>query len=188
MSRNTIFETIRAAKPDRAFNAEQVRNIDYLLDQLSVPRDNQRRVSDALIGVLKGFEGVRLTAYPDPATNGDPWTIGVGHTGPDVRKGLTITATRADELLRADLAKFETGVEALAPKTTQGQFDALVSLAFNIGLGNLGSSTLIKLHNAGDYAGAAEQFGRWNKAAGKVMAGLTRRRAAEAQIYKGGPA
>ena len=188
MSRGAIFDAIRAVRTDKRFNVGEVVAIDALLDQLAVPRDNQRRVSSAMIGILKGLEGVRLTAYPDPATGGDPWTIGVGHTGPDVHPGLTITPERCDELLRADLAKFETGVEAAAPKTTQGQFDALVSIAFNVGLGALHGSTLLKLHNQGKYAAAALEFGRWNKANGKVMSGLTRRRMTEAQIYKGGPA
>ena len=98
---------------------------------------------------------------------------------------MTITPAESTRLLRADLAKFEAGVNALAPVTTQGQFDALVSFAFNVGLANFKGSTLLKKHNAGDYAGAAAQFPLWNKAAGKVLPGLVKRRAAEAQIYRG---
>jgi len=132
--------------------------------------------------LIRDFEGERLTAYPDPATGGEPWTIGVGHTG-GVKRGDTITKAQSDAFLSADLKRFENAVNRLAPKTTQNQFDALVSFAFNLGEGNLSSSTLLKMHNAGDYAGAAKQFVRWNKAAGKVMAGLTRRREAEAALY-----
>jgi lysozyme len=188
MSRTGLFDAIRPFAPEGRFNPSHVKIIDDLADLFGIPRDNGRTMSDAGVEALKGFEGVVLTAYPDPATNGDPWTIGVGHTGSDVRKGLTITAARATELLRADLARFETAVNRLAPKTTQGQFDALTSFAFNLGERNLASSTLLKMHNAGDYDGAAGQFGKWNKAAGKVMAGLTKRRAAEARMYKGLPA
>lgn len=144
-----------------------------------------RHISDQMIAKIKGFEGEKLAAYPDPGTGAAPWTIGVGHTGPDVRPGMTITAAQSTNLLRADLAKFEAGVAALAPTTTQGQFDALVSFAFNVGLTNLKGSTLLRKHNAGDYAGAADQFALWNKAAGKVLPGLVKRRAAEAQIYRG---
>lgn len=68
--------------------------------------------------------------------------------------------------------------------TTQHQFDAMVSFAYNVGIGNLTKSTLLKLHKAGNYAGAADEFATWNKAAGKVMAGLTKRRAAEAALYR----
>lgn len=132
--------------------------------------------------LIKEFEGLRLDAYPDPATGGEPWTIGVGHTG-GVKKGDRITEAQADAYLVSDLARFEKAVARLAPKTTQNQFDALVSLAFNVGEANLASSTLLKLHNAGDYPGAQAQFARWNRAAGRVMAGLTRRRAAEAALY-----
>ena len=144
-----------------------------------------RQTSEAMIARLKGFQGEKLTSYPDPGTGGAPWTVGVGHAGPDVRPGMTITPAESTRLLRADLAKFEAGVNALAPVTTQGQFDALVSFAFNVGLANFKGSTLLKKHNAGDYAGAAAQFPLWNKAAGKVLPGLVKRRAAEAQIYRG---
>ncbi len=141
--------------------------------------------SAACIKLIKDFEGVRLSAYPDPATGGAPWTIGVGHTGPEVRKGLVWTMAQVDAALASDLVRFTLGVRALIVKatTTQHQFDALVSFAFNCGLANLRSSTLLKKHNAGDHAGAAVEFGKWNKANKKVMVGLTRRRSAEAALY-----
>lgn len=145
----------------------------------------KRVTSPAGRKAIRGFEGDKLTAYPDPATGGAPWTVGVGHTGPEVKRGMVITDAQSAAYLIADLAKFEAGVTGLAPVTTQAQFDALVSLAFNIGLGNLGKSTLIRKHNAGDYDGAARQFVVWNRAAGKVMDGLTRRREAEARMYRG---
>ena len=146
------------------------------------------KVSAAGRKAIAGHEGVRLKAYPDPATGGDPWTIGVGHTSdagpPKVIKGMTITATQCDEILSRDLATFEEAVEdSVGVPLNQNQFDALVSLAFNIGAGAFGRSTLVKKLNAGDYKGAADQFSVWNKAAGKVMKGLVTRRAAEKALF-----
>lgn len=143
--------------------------------------------SKACADLVKQFEGCVLKAYPDPGSGGDPWTIGVGATGPGISKGVVWTQQQADDRLMADLARFGRGVwNAIGEKeTTQNRFDALVSFAFNVGLGNLLSSTLLRKHVAGDYEGAAAQFIRWNRASGKVMAGLTRRRAAEAALYRG---
>ena len=185
--RASLFDALRPFAPHQRFTPAMVTMIDDLADRFGISRDNGRRMSDQGIAVLKDFEGVRLTAYPDPGTGGDPWTIGVGHTGPEVREGMTITASKADELLHKDLARFEAAVNRLAPKTNQAEFDALVSFAFNVGEGNLASSTLLRKHNAGDYDGAAAQFAVWNKAAGKVLPGLIKRRAAEARMYKGLP-
>lgn len=129
----------------------------------------------------------RLDAYPDPGTGGDPWTIGWGSTGPGIRKGTIWTQAQADERFEADVQAFAARVDALLGNdpTTPGQFSAMVSLAYNIGLGNFAGSTLLKLHRAEDFVGAASQFARWNKAAGKVLPGLSRRRAAEADLYRG---
>lgn len=134
--------------------------------------------------IIKDAEGLRLNAYPDPGTGGAPWTIGYGHTGPDVHPGLTITSERATELLAADLARFELAVSSLCPVTTENQFSALVSFAYNLGPGALKGSTLCRLHNEGRYIEAAAQFQRWNKAAGQVLPGLTKRRGAEAALYR----
>ncbi len=134
--------------------------------------------------LIMDFEGVVLKAYPDPATGGDPWTVGVGHTGPEVHPGMVITEAQADKLLSDDLARFEAAVRKLCPITTQSQFDALVSFAFNVGDGNLKTSTLRRLHNEGEFEAAAVQFARWDKANKKVMRGLTKRRAAEAALYR----
>lgn len=135
--------------------------------------------------LIKDFEGVILKVYADPATGGEPWTAGVGHTGPDVKPGMKVTREMADAWLAADLAKFEAVVAKAAPVVAQNQFDAMVSLCFNIGPGNFLKSTLLKKHKAGLYGAAADQFAVWNRAAGKIMAGLTRRRAAEAKLYRG---
>lgn len=133
--------------------------------------------------LIKNFEGCKLEAYPDPATHGEPITIGVGHTG-GVKLGDVITQEQADEYLVNDVAHAANAVnQMVAVSITQGEFDALCSFAFNLGIGNLKNSTLLKKLNSGDIQGAADQFLVWNKAAGKVMAGLTRRREAERTLF-----
>lgn len=135
---------------------------------------------------IKSFEGLELRAYPDPATGDAPYTAGYGHTGSDVNPGMTVTQAMADAWFDKDVEKFESGVSSLLKSpTSQNQFDAMVSLAYNIGLGNFKSSTLLKKHNAKCYQCAAGQFLAWNRAAGKVMNGLTRRRNAERAMYLG---
>lgn len=141
--------------------------------------------SRACFDLIKRFESCRLSAYPDPGSGGDPWTIGWGSTGPDIHRGTVWTQAQCDARLALDVSRFADKVEKLiggAP-TTQHQFDAMVSLAYNIGQGNLASSTLLRKHRAGDHAGAAEEFHKWNKAAGRVLPGLVKRRAAESLLY-----
>ena len=141
-------------------------------------------ISNKGLALIKSFEGCELEAYPDPGTGGDPWTIGFGHTGPEVKPGLVITAEEADSLLERDVARFERCVEkSLSVEVTQEQFDALVCFAYNVGCKNLQDSTLLKYVNQGRFDDAAQQFLRWNKAGGKVLAGLTRRRQAEADLF-----
>jgi lysozyme len=126
-------------------------------------------------------------AYPDPGSGGDPWTIGWGSTGADIKKGVVWTQQQCDDRFTEHLADFAEKVGNLLDgvPTTQKQFDAMVSFAYNVGVGNLAASTLLRKHKAGDFAGAALEFARWNKAAGKVLPGLTRRRAAESALYAG---
>lgn len=107
----------------------------------------------------------------------------MGHTGPDVKPGQTITRERSQAILASDLLRFERAVNRLGGRMNQGQFDALVSFAFNVGEEALKSSTLLKKHLAGDHDGAGREFARWNKAGGKVLAGLVKRRAAETALY-----
>lgn len=136
-------------------------------------------------------EGVRLTAYRDSV---GILTIGCGHTSaagpPKVAAGLTITRAQCDEILSRDLGQFEAAVaRAVKVPLNQAEFDALVSLAFNIGGGAFARSTVVRKLNAGDRAGAANAFLAWNKAAGRVLSGLTARRSAErAQFLAAGPA
>lgn len=144
------------------------------------------------IALIKRFEGLAklmpdgsVHAYPDPGTGGKPYTIGFGATGPDIGPNTVWTQAQCETRLKFDLSRFERDVEHLAPHTSQDQFDALVSFTFNCGTANLKSSTLLRKHNAGDYAGAAAEFGKWTRAAGRVLPGLVRRRAAEAALYRG---
>ena len=138
--------------------------------------------------LIKLAEGLRLRAYRCPAGK---WTIGYGDTGPNVRPGLTITEAEAEERLAHRLAwEFEPGVaQLLAVPVTGNQFSALVCFAYNTGLQALAESTLLRKLNAGDYAGAAAEFPRWNKkrdeATGRMVPvpGLTTRRAAERELF-----
>ncbi|MBR8151667.1 lysozyme [Burkholderia vietnamiensis] len=156
----------------------------------------QQRLSPAGCNLIEDFESDRLVAYPDPATGGAPWTIGRGHTGPDVYKGLTITQAVSDMLFAQDIrTRGEDIINGLDLELTQNQFDALVSFVFNIGPGKPGvkdglvylrsggPSTLLRLLRAKNFAGAADQFPLWNKGNGKPMAGLTRRRLAERALF-----
>lgn len=142
-----------------------------------------REINEAGIQLIKQFEGLRLEAYPDPGTGGEPWTIGYGHTG-GVKKGQKISEQEADELLKQDLKRFEDGVNNLVRYPINiNQFSALVSLSYNVGLANLKSSTLLAMVNVGKLEEAALQFPRWNKAAGKILPGLVKRRKAEQDLF-----
>lgn len=140
----------------------------------------RRQINRAGWELIKRFEGCKLTAYTCPAGR---LTIGYGSTGPHVKPGMRITAEQADALLQADLRRFEDYVAEHCGKTTDNQFAALVSFCFNVGEGNLRTSTLRRLHLAGDYAGAQAQFSRWTRGGGKVLPGLVKRREAEAALY-----
>lgn len=141
------------------------------------------KISDRGLDLIVAFEGSKIIAYPDPATGGQPWTIGVGHTR-GVRRGDVCTEAEAMEWLREDCSDAETCIEELVePELSQNQYDALVSFIFNVGCGNFRTSTMLTLINSGHISSCAPQFLRFNKAAGKVMAGLTRRRQAEADLF-----
>ncbi len=153
------------------------------------------QIGSAGISLIKQFEGCArkrsdglVEAYPDPGTGGDPWTIGWGATGRDgkgrIGPGTVWTQAKCDSRLAEDLAIYAAEVaNAIGDTpTTQPQFDALVSFHYNTGA--ITRATLTKKHLAADYTGAAEEFARWNKAGGRVMKGLVRRRAAEARLYR----
>jgi len=156
------------------------------------------KVSDAAIRMVKCHEGVRMRPYRCPALL---WTVGVGHViDPshaavkyEERKNLPIPAGwdrqlsmgEVDAILAQDLGRFERGVARLCPAAvnSQGQFDALVSFAFNVGLGNLQRSSIRMRYNRGDIEGAADAFLMWTKAAGKVLPGLVKRRQDERAMF-----
>ena len=155
------------------------------------------RVNEKVIEMIKHHEGVKVKPYQCPALL---WTVGVGHViDPNhakvplaERKALAIpsgwdrvlTMGEVDEILAKDLARFESGVQRLCPSgLTFGRFGALVSFAFNVGLGNLQNSTLRMKHNRGEFEDAAEEFLKWNKAGGKELKGLTNRRKDEKALY-----
>ena len=143
------------------------------------------QTSDKGIALIKEFEGCKLTAYQDSV---GVWTIGYGWTQPvggkPIRAGMTIKQETAERLLKTGLVSYESDVCRLVKVgLTQGQFDALVSFTYNLGARSLSTSTLLRKLNAGDYAGAADEFLRWNKAGGKVLNGLTRRREAERALF-----
>lgn len=142
--------------------------------------EKQTRISDAGICLIKQFEGCRLEAYLCAA--GVP-TIGYGHTA-GVKMGMKISQAQAEDFLREDLRSFERAVsQALKRPVSQNQFDALVSFAYNLGAGALRGSTLLKLLNEGNINGAADEFPKWNKAAGRALEGLTKRRMRERQLF-----
>jgi GH24 family phage-related lysozyme (muramidase) len=156
-----------------------------------------RRVGPAGIALVKRFEGCArlrtdglIEAYPDPGTLAEPWTIGWGATGRDrfnggmIGPGTCWTQAQCDARLAEDLAAYAAEVAAAigGALTTQSQFDALVSFHYNTGA--IARATLTQRHIAGDHAGAAREFARWNRAGGRVMQGLVRRRAAEAELYQ----
>ncbi|HAV1453484.1 TPA: lysozyme [Enterobacter hormaechei subsp. steigerwaltii] len=143
------------------------------------------QTSEKGIALIKEFEGCKLTAYQDSV---GVWTIGYGWTQPvdgkPIRAGMTIKQETAERLLKTGLVSYESDVSRLVKVSlTQGQFDALVSFTYNLGARSLSTSTLLRKLNAGDYATAADEFLRWNKAGGKVLNGLTRRREAERALF-----
>lgn len=156
------------------------------------------KTSPVGVALIHSFESFKAVSYKDPGSkDGKPITNGWGTTrdedGGPIRLGVVWSREKADRLFARDLRDVEIGVNLLlcGKPTTQAQFDALVSFAYNVGLDiddddkaeGLGDSTLLKRHLVGDYAGAKAQFALWNKNDGKVMKGLVNRRAAEAALY-----
>ena len=139
-------------------------------------------ISQEGLSLIKKFEGCELKAYKCAA---GVWTIGYGSTN-DVKEGMEISQERADMLLLEDVEVFEEAVNKLVEvPLEQNQFDALISWTFNLGPTNLKNSTLLKVLNNKDYDGVPAQIKRWNKAGGKVLQGLIRRREAEALLFEG---
>lgn len=210
-----MFDAARRADSDNVLTDEDVAKITAALNAAGVPQgriepdapsEPERNFTPAQtskqgITLIHSFEGFArklpdgsVQAYPDPGTGGKPWTIGWGSTtdedGKPIEPGTIWSKERADRRFEQHLGQFErqviTALGSSIHNTSQEQFDALVSFTYNVGAGALTSSTLLRMHKAGNHAGAADQFGRWNKAGRRVMAGLTRRRAAEAELYRKG--
>ena len=140
------------------------------------------KISPEGLALIKKFEGCELEAYQCSA---GVWTIGYGHTK-GVEEGMTITKDQAEQMLLEELIEYEVAVEeAVDNQLDQCMFDALVSWTYNLGPTNLNNSTMLKVLNAGKYDEVPAQIKRWNKAGGKVLEGLVRRREAEALLFEG---
>lgn len=196
MQRKIIFDAVRRML-GRGFSRPEVAALDAALDRALVAEEPgtplPHTVSAAGIALIRRFEGcarVRadgiVEAYPDPGTGGHPWTIGWGATGPGIGPGTVWSRAQCDARLETDIARHAAEVaEVLGGcATTQAQFDALVSFHYNTGA--IARATLTRKHVAGDHRGAAAEFARWNRAGGRVLQGLVRRRAAEARLYSSG--
>ncbi|MGN6496000.1 MAG: lysozyme [Tsuneonella sp.] len=206
MQRKAIFDAVRRML-GRGFSQADVRALDAAIEAAAGEpavsfQDTVTGVTAPLarvtvgaagLALIRRFEGLArvrpdglIEAYPDPGTGGAPWTIGWGATGPDIGPQTIWTREHCDARLAADVARHADEVSAAigeAP-TSQAQFDALVSFHYNTGA--IARATLTRKHVAGDFSGAAAEFARWNRAGGHVLAGLTRRRAAEAALYRSG--
>lgn len=179
MNRKPVFDAARAEGVDFS-KPGNIQILDNALSFLGFPKEEAgRRISSAGLDIIKQAEGLELKAYRD---TGGILTIGYGHTR-GVKAGQVITEAIADQLLAEDVADAEATVRRLFPITTQNQFDALVSFTYNLGEGQVKESTLRRLHNEGDYAGARAQFARWRFDNGRELPGLVKRRAAEAALY-----
>lgn len=196
MNRKPLFDTIRRLI-GRGLRQSEVDALDTVLDAAgdcspnAVPPGPSWRVGPRGIQLIREFEGCArlrtdglIEAYPDPGTGSAPWTIGWGATGKGIGPGTVWTQAQCDERLTADIARHAAEVASLigGSATSQAQFDALASFHFNTGA--LGRSTLLKRHLAGDPDAAANEFARWNRAGGRVLKGLVRRRNAEAELYR----
>ena len=204
MNRKPIFDAVRTML-GRGFKQNEVDQLDEACDLAEgsiaaskkatpaavAPSAGGRAIGDPGFKLIQSFEGCekdrpdgQFQAYPDPGSaDGHPWTIGWGSTGPDVKPGTIWTQAACDARFRKDIQRYADQVSKAigTAKTSQNQFDALVSFHYNTGA--IGTATLTKKHKAGDHAGAKAEFAKWNKNAGKVMKGLVRRRAAEAELY-----
>ena len=141
---------------------------------------NNLKYSKNGLALTESSEGVRLSAYQDSV---GVWTIGYGHTK-GVSAGMTCSLPQAEQWLLQDVQECVDHInQDVTVKLTQGQFDALVDFSFNLGIGALERSTLLKMVNAGDFSGAAKQFPLWDKAGGKVVEGLFKRREADETMF-----
>lgn len=198
MHRKAVFDTVRRLL-GRGFRPSEVTALDRALDAADTPShrpqpgEPSRTVSPDGVQLIRRFEGCAqlqpnglVAAYPDPGTGGAPWTIGWGANGPEIGPDTVWSQAQCDARLTSDIDRHARDVaRALgdAP-TSQAQFDALVSFHYNTGA--IARATLTERHCAGDFAAAANEFARWNRAGGRVLKGLVRRRREEAALYRSG--
>ena len=198
MSRKPLVDIVRRLM-GRGFRQSEVDALDHAIDAWGTTTEREEEdtaplsVGPEAIRLIKRYEGCArlrsdglVEAYPDPGTGGDPWTIGWGATGPGIVPGTVWTQEQCDLRLDDDIARHVRDVAKAigeAP-TSQRQFDALVSFHYNTGA--IGRATLTQLHKAGNFRDAADEFARWNKAGGRVLKGLVRRRRDEAALYRSG--
>ena len=209
MNRTVLFNAVRRLL-GRSFRQNEVDALDAAITAMAqsgtpaapfsgplsnntcpAPLARPRTIGAAGVALIKRFEGCArrradgsMGAYPDPGTGGAPWTIGWGATGPNIGPDTVWTQAECDARLERDAARHARDVDRAlgdAP-TTQAQFDALVSFHYNTGA--IRRATLTRRHCAGDHAGAATEFARWNLAGGQVLRGLVTRRKAEAALYR----
>ncbi|EJL24521.1 lysozyme [Novosphingobium sp. AP12] len=190
MNRKPIFDAVRRML-DRGFTQAEVATLDQAMDLAAGAAPAARSLGPAGAALIKKWEGCArrqadgsFAAYPDPGSaDGNPWTIGWGSTGPDLRKGTIWTQAQCDERFEADIVAYVREVADFlgTAATSQNQFDALVSFHYNTG--RIRSATLGKLHRQGLFAAAQAEFGKWIFNDGKPMNGLKSRRADEAQLY-----
>ncbi len=177
-----LFDAIRNIKGSALTQSD----VDLVNRALS--GQNTKTASQTAIDLIHSFESFQENAYKDPGSkNGLPITIGWGSTsdlhGNPIKLGDVWTREQADAKFKQDIDRFSADVIAEAGPSTQGQIDAMVSFAYNVALAAFKSSTLLKKHRAGDYAGAKAEFAKWVFNDGTRMRGLERRRKAEAELY-----
>ena len=198
MNRKSLFDHVRRML-GRGFTQSEVEALDRAIDgaqdlsQDCAPGAPDCRVGPEGLQLIRQYEGCArlrrdglVEAYPDPGTGGEPWTIGWGATGPDIGPGLVWTRSQCDARFEQDVARHARDVLGVlgSARTSQRQFDALVSFHYNTGA--IARATLTRLHIAGQFDRAADEFARWNKAGGRVLKGLVRRRRDEAALYRSG--
>ena len=192
--RKPIFDEVRLLL-GRGFTSHEVAALDRAIDEALAsgrsPSETELTLGSAGRALIQKWEGCArrradglFEAYPDPGSkDGQPWTIGWGSTGPDIVSGTVWTQVQCDARFEREILRYVRDVIAAidSAATSSRQFDALVSFHYNTGA--IARATLTRKHIAGDHAGAAREFARWNRAGGRVLKGLIRRRAAEAELY-----
>lgn len=184
MSDKAFFDEARKLAGGR-LSTDQFNKLKEVANSLQTSTNISKRVSQSGVSMIMGFEGFRTRSYDDGV---GVWTIGYGTTrypdGSKVKPNQVCTAIQAQDYLKHDLIEFEDTVNgSVKVPLNQNQFDALVSLTYNIGSGAFKDSTLLKRLNEGNYQEAADQFLRWNKAGGRVLDGLVKRREAERKVF-----